>query len=89
MEEAAQVPGLEHLNKAFGWAARDPSEIVNIATIILRNEDYCASYTLTYGAKSSDESITYGSYSDSMVVDEHFVVQIPNGLPLDAAAPLL
>ncbi|XP_016201083.1 probable mannitol dehydrogenase [Arachis ipaensis] len=52
-------------------------------------ENYCSSYTLTYGAKSSDGTITYGGYSDSMVVDEHFVVRIPNELPLDAAAPLL
>ncbi|MED6124092.1 hypothetical protein PIB30_055851 [Stylosanthes scabra] len=52
-------------------------------------ENYCSSFTLTYGAKSSDGSITYEGYSDSMVVDEHFVVRIPDELPLDVAAPLL
>ncbi|XP_047178956.1 probable mannitol dehydrogenase isoform X2 [Vigna umbellata] len=52
-------------------------------------ENYCPQYTLTYGAKYKDGSITYGGYSDSMVADEHFVVRIPDGLPLDAAAPLL
>ncbi|WJX90345.1 cinnamyl-alcohol dehydrogenase [Trifolium repens] len=35
------------------------------------------------------DDTTYGGYSDSLVADEHFVVHIPDGLPLDAAAPLL
>ncbi|MCH85509.1 cinnamyl alcohol dehydrogenase, partial [Trifolium medium] len=52
-------------------------------------ENYCSKYTLTYSAKYSDGTITYGGYSDSMVADEHFVVHIPDGLPLEAAAPLL
>ncbi|KAL1315697.1 hypothetical protein AAHE18_15G003400 [Arachis hypogaea] len=155
---ATQVPEFEHPKKAFGWAARDPSEkpgdkdvafkvlycgichsdlhmvknewgfsiypmvpgheVVGVVTQVGSKvqkykigdrvgvgclvqscrtcqdcndnlENYCSSYTLTYGAKSSDGTITYGGYSDSMVVDEHFVVRIPNELPLDAAAPLL
>ncbi|WJX47894.1 cinnamyl-alcohol dehydrogenase [Trifolium repens] len=52
-------------------------------------ENYCPQYTLTYGAKHSDGTITYGGYSDSMVANEHFVVRIPDNLPLEAAAPLL
>jgi D-arabinose 1-dehydrogenase-like Zn-dependent alcohol dehydrogenase len=52
-------------------------------------ENYCTKFILTYGAKYSDGSITYGGYSDSMVVDERFVIHIPNALPLDVAAPLL
>ncbi|CAJ1931242.1 unnamed protein product [Sphenostylis stenocarpa] len=52
-------------------------------------ENYCPQYTLTYGAKYKDGTITYGGYSDLMVADEHFVVRIPDGLPLDVAAPLL
>ncbi|CAJ1931238.1 unnamed protein product [Sphenostylis stenocarpa] len=52
-------------------------------------ENYCPQFTLTYGAKYRDSTITYGGYSDSMVADEHFVIRIPEGLPLDAAAPLL
>ncbi|KAK9904385.1 hypothetical protein M0R45_000819 [Rubus argutus] len=43
----------------------------------------------TYGAKYSDGTITYGGYSDVMVADEHFVIRIPDNLPLDGAAPLL
>ncbi|KAJ0039713.1 hypothetical protein Pint_27738 [Pistacia integerrima] len=52
-------------------------------------ENYCRNYILTYGAKYYDGTITYGGYSDVMVVDEHFVVRIPEKLPLDATAPLL
>ncbi|MED6113961.1 hypothetical protein PIB30_075680 [Stylosanthes scabra] len=52
-------------------------------------ENYCPTNVMTYGAKYIDGTITYGGYSDSMVVDEHFVIRIPEGLPLDAAAPLL
>ncbi|KAJ1382153.1 hypothetical protein SESBI_44492 [Sesbania bispinosa] len=52
-------------------------------------ENYCPRFTLTYGAKYIDGTITYGGYSDFMVTDEHFVIGIPDGLPLDAAAPLL
>ncbi|KAI9125248.1 hypothetical protein K1719_003864 [Acacia pycnantha] len=52
-------------------------------------ENHCPKYILTYGAKYVDGTITYGGYSDFMVADEHFVVRIPDALPLDAAAPLL
>lgn len=36
-----------------------------------------------------DGTTTYGGYSDIMVADEHFIVRIPDNLPLDGAAPLL
>ncbi|XVF61487.1 hypothetical protein PTKIN_Ptkin08bG0133500 [Pterospermum kingtungense] len=52
-------------------------------------ENHCPGMILTYGAKYHDGSITYGGYSDTMVADEHFIVRIPDNLPLDAAAPLL
>ncbi|RDX66058.1 putative mannitol dehydrogenase, partial [Mucuna pruriens] len=52
-------------------------------------ESYCPKYTGTYNSKCKDGTITYGGFSDSMVADEHFVIRIPDGLPLDAAAPLL
>ncbi|PON97075.1 Alcohol dehydrogenase superfamily, zinc-type [Trema orientale] len=52
-------------------------------------ENYCPKMILTYSAKYYDGTTTYGGYSDIMVADEHFVVRIPDGLPLDAAAPLL
>jgi len=33
--------------------------------------------------------VTYGGYSDSIVVDERFVLRVPANLPLAGAAPLL
>ncbi len=53
-------------------------------------EQYCIpGNTATYGSKDRDGTITYGGYSDHVVVDEDFVLNIPDGLDLDAAAPLL
>lgn len=52
-------------------------------------ENYCPQMILTYGAKYYDGTTTYGGYSDFMVCDEHFVVKIPENLPLDHGAPLL
>ncbi|GLT44176.1 hypothetical protein SLA2020_180900 [Shorea laevis] len=52
-------------------------------------ENYCPKMILTYGSKYHDGTLTYGGYSDTMVVEEHFIVRIPDNLPLDAAAPLL
>lgn len=52
-------------------------------------ENYCPKQILTYGVPYFDGTITYGGYSDFMVVDEHFVIRWPENLPLDAGAPLL
>lgn len=43
----------------------------------------------TYNAIGKDGEPTYGGYSEKVVVDENFVVGIPEGLSLDEAAPLL
>jgi uncharacterized zinc-type alcohol dehydrogenase-like protein len=45
--------------------------------------------TGTYGAVDRDGTITQGGYSTHVVVTEDFVVRIPEGIDLDAAAPLL
>ncbi|TYG95053.1 hypothetical protein ES288_A11G236900v1 [Gossypium darwinii] len=52
-------------------------------------ENYCSGVILTSGAKYHDRTITYGVHSDWMVADQHFVVLIPDNLPLNVAAPLL
>jgi alcohol dehydrogenase (NADP+) len=53
-------------------------------------EQYCIpGNTQTYGSTDRDGTVTYGGYSDHVVVDEDFVLRIPDGLELDAAAPLL
>ncbi|MEU9132454.1 NAD(P)-dependent alcohol dehydrogenase [Kitasatospora sp. NPDC048540] len=53
-------------------------------------EQYCDLVPVwTYNAVGKDGQPTYGGYSQSVVVDENYVVRIPDALPLDAAAPLL
>ena len=54
-------------------------------------ENYCIpGSTLTYSAPEKDGSgITQGGYSNVIVTNEDFVLRIPDGLPLDKAAPLL
>jgi uncharacterized zinc-type alcohol dehydrogenase-like protein len=46
--------------------------------------------TLTYNSPDAHlGGVTRGGYSDSIVVDEHFVLRVPSGLDLAGAAPLL
>lgn len=53
-------------------------------------EQYCqGKRVLAYNDVGYDGLQTYGGYSQKIVVDERFVVRIPDALPLDAAAPLL
>src|SRR3954447_10515070 len=53
-------------------------------------EQYCIpGNTQTYGSVDRDGTPTFGGYSDHVVVDEDFVLNIPDGLELDVAAPLL
>jgi alcohol dehydrogenase (NADP+) len=52
-------------------------------------EQYCDEFVLTYNAVDRDGSRTYGGYSESIVVDEAFVVRIPDQIPLERAAPLM
>ena len=54
-------------------------------------EQFCPNMTLTYNSPDKHETapVTYGGYSDSIVVDERFVLRIPANLDLAGAAPLL
>ncbi|MEU9174671.1 NAD(P)-dependent alcohol dehydrogenase [Streptomyces sp. NPDC048420] len=53
-------------------------------------EQHCTNGNVgTYNAVGKDGEPTYGGYSEKVVVDENFVVRIPEGLALDEAAPLL
>jgi len=54
-------------------------------------EQYCTGgNVLTYNAEDRhDGSITFGGYSEKIVVSDRFVVSIPDALDLAAAAPLL
>jgi uncharacterized zinc-type alcohol dehydrogenase-like protein len=54
------------------------------------SENYCVNgNTQTYGSKDRDGSITQGGYSKFIVVDEDFVLSIPNSIDLAEAGPLL
>src|SRR5437762_61902 len=53
-------------------------------------EQFCPNMVLTFN--SPDKSlggVTYGGYSDSIVVDEYFVLRVPTNLNVAGAAPLL
>ena len=53
-------------------------------------EQLCSNPTFTYN--SPDKylgGVTYGGYSDSIIVDEHFVLHVPANLNLAGVAPLL
>ena len=54
-------------------------------------EQFCRDgATFTYNALERDKKTpTMGGYSNIMTVDENYVLRIPEGMPLDAAAPLL
>lgn len=53
-------------------------------------EQFCPSPTLTYNFPDKHTGkVTYGGYSESIVVDEHFVLHVPANLDLAGAAPLL
>ena len=53
-------------------------------------EQFCPNMTLTYNFPDKHlGGVTYGGYSDSVVVDEHFVLHVPSNLDLAGAAPLL
>ncbi|MEU4149969.1 NAD(P)-dependent alcohol dehydrogenase [Streptomyces sp. NPDC026659] len=54
-------------------------------------EQYCTGTgtVWTYNAVGKDGEPTYGGYSQNIVVNEDFVVRVPDGLSLDVAAPLL
>ncbi|TGU74234.1 NAD(P)-dependent alcohol dehydrogenase [Geomonas terrae] len=53
-------------------------------------EQFCGNATFTYNSPDKHlGGVTYGGYSDSIVVDEHFVLHVPANLNLAGVAPLL
>ena len=53
-------------------------------------EQYCLKGNVgTYAAVDRDGTITQGGYSTHVVVDEDFVLRVPETIPYEAAAPLL
>jgi uncharacterized zinc-type alcohol dehydrogenase-like protein len=53
-------------------------------------EQFCPNFTLTYNFPDKHlGGVTYGGYSDSVVVDQRFVLRVPSNLDLSGTAPLL
>jgi uncharacterized zinc-type alcohol dehydrogenase-like protein len=53
-------------------------------------EQFCPNATYTFNAPDKHlGGVTYGGYSESIVVDERFVLRVPSNLDLAGAAPLL
>ena len=53
-------------------------------------ENFCPNLTLTFNMPDKHlGGVTYGGYSDSIVVDQRFVLRVPSSLDLAGAAPLL
>lgn len=53
-------------------------------------EQFCPNMTLTFNSPDKQlGGVTYGGYSDSIVVNEHFVLRLPSNLNIAGAAPLL
>ena len=53
-------------------------------------EQFCPNMVLTYNFPDKHSGgVTYGGYSESIVVDQHFVLHVPSNLDPAGAAPLL
>ncbi len=53
-------------------------------------ENFCPNLTLTFNSPDKHlGGVTYGGYSDSIVVDQRFVLRVPPKLTLSGVAPLL
>jgi alcohol dehydrogenase (NADP+) len=53
-------------------------------------EQFCPNMTLTFNSPDKHlGGVTYGGYSESVVVDQRFVLRVPSSLDLAGTAPLL
>ena len=54
------------------------------------HEQFCSNMTLTFNSPDKHlGGVTYGGYSENIVVDERFVLRVPSNLDLAGTAPLL
>lgn len=98
------VPGHEILGRVtnVGSAVRNhkPGDIAAVGCMVDSDgicnqckaglEQFCPNMILTFG--SADKhlgGVTFGGYSESIVVDERFVLRVPTNLDLAGTAPLL
>jgi uncharacterized zinc-type alcohol dehydrogenase-like protein len=98
------VPGHEIVGrvKAVGAAVTKfkPGDLVGVGCMVdsdgtCKNckeglEQFCPNLTLTFNSPDKHlGGVTYGGYSESVVVDERFVLRVPTNLELSGVAPLL
>ena len=79
----------------------NPGDIVGVGCLVDSDHDcpicnnnleqFCSNATFTYNSpdKHGTAPVTYGGYSESIVVDERFVLKVPENLELAGVAPLL
>ena len=57
---------------------------------LIGQEEHCLrGEATTYNGRFANDEPTFGGYSQSIVVDEHYVLRLPDTLELDVSAPLL
>lgn len=99
------VPGHEivgKVTKAGSAVSRfKPGDLVGVGCLVDSDhvcptcqadmEQFCHNATFTYNSpdRHGTAPVTYGGYSESIVVDERFVLQVPANLDLAGVAPLL
>jgi uncharacterized zinc-type alcohol dehydrogenase-like protein len=98
------VPGHEIVGRVIKVSSRvtkfKPGDIAAIGCMVDSDhtcphcqagfEQFCPNMVLTYNSPDKHlGGMTYGGYSDSIVVDERFVLRVPGNLSLANAAPLL
>jgi uncharacterized zinc-type alcohol dehydrogenase-like protein len=99
------VPGHENVGKVtqVGSAVTDfkPGDLVGVGCLVDSDHDcpscqnnveqFCPNATFTYNSPDAHGAapVTYGGYSESVVVDKRFVLKVPGNLELAGVAPLL
>jgi len=98
------VPGHEIVGRVVSVGAGvtkfQPGDLVGVGCMVDSDgtcpncqagvEQCCPNMTLTYGSPDPHlDGVTYGGYSESIVVDERFVLRVPTNLDPAGVAPLL
>src|SRR5210317_1443575 len=98
------VPGHEIVGRVIkvgsGVKNCKPEDIVGVGCLVDSDqtcphcqadvEQFCANATFTYNSPDKHlGGVTYGGYSESIVVDQRFVLHVPGNLNLAGVAPLL